>query len=100
MIDQNFPDIYAFGHGILTEKKTIVCDLSRAQIVLWGHECQNISEILCENFVTVYGTQRFFKTISMAQLPKNETLYNQLQKHIHMEECHMNFCHLHKCLRG
>ena len=55
MIYRKFPDIYAFGHGISTDKKNIVCDLSRAQIILWGHECQNISEIFCEKFLTVHG---------------------------------------------
>ena len=53
MIGQIFPDIYAFRHGISTDKKNIFCDLSRAQIIFWGHECQNISDILCENFQTV-----------------------------------------------
>ena len=41
--DMGFPHI----------KKNLFCDLSRAQIILWGHVCQNISEIFCENFLTV-----------------------------------------------
>ena len=55
MIYRIFLDIYAFGHGTSTDKKNIVCDLSRAQIILWGHECRNISEILCEHFLTVHA---------------------------------------------
>ena len=53
MIYRNIPDIQAFGPGISTDKKIIVCDLSRAQLILWGHECQNTSEFFCENFLTV-----------------------------------------------
>ena len=34
--------------------KNSFCDFSRAQIILWGHECQNISETLCEKFLTVH----------------------------------------------
>ena len=61
MINRNFPDIYAFEYGIST-KKNIVFDLSRAQIILWWHEYENISEIFCEQFLAVELI--FFKSIS------------------------------------
>ena len=53
MIYLNLPGIYAFGHGIPRYEKTIFCDLSRAQIILWGHKCQKISEVFCKKFLTV-----------------------------------------------
>ena len=54
IIYRSFPVIYALRQGISTNKKNLVCHLSRSQIILWGHESQNISDILCEKFLTVY----------------------------------------------
>ena len=49
MIYRSFPDIYTFGHGVSTNKKTM------SVMILCGYEHQNTSKIWCENFLTVYS---------------------------------------------
>ena len=57
MIYQNFSGFNAFAHEISTFKEIIVCVLSKAQTILWAHECQYISKIFCEKFLTVLLSQ-------------------------------------------
>ena len=61
MIYRKFPDICAVGRVISVNKKKNVCGLTRAQKVLWGHECQNVSEILCRMYIYNMYSSTYFK---------------------------------------